>query len=689
MRAQSPERSPHGSASGRRRSLSTSSPHRAASANGEAAADAAAVGTPVSTARDTEHRTGRPPSSKCARGNCFRGPVAARLRARLPQLLSLAHWALLTLLSALYALTCNSALRIFACSEASVTVRAYLTALVSDGTVLARLQLPLASSFSSACLVSQCADLAQLAALNRVIPVPVLDSDPAVVCWEARHAPAAALAGLTLVLYTLGLPLCSVLWLRWRIGRLMSRGATRSAWDAAQAADAAARRAFTAARAKRCTAAWLQQRLLLGLRMLWHCGLPHSAAADPEAVPVQSGRASRDAAAATRIHHDHQASSAGLLGSLDAAVSCNRYCARRALRRADATVDADAAVRSDSSIAFFAAASAELRPAAATFRHAQWASVALLSVAAVLWRPAVSTPAGQAAKGLLCAAGLVALAHAGGAIRPFAPAHRWKAGLQYAITLLAAGGCALNAVNAITNPEGKATAGPAVTALSIALVACGAALVAALLATFFREMVLGAKAEAAAAAAARRAAGGDTGSQNAGHHPLPGAVPGHSGPGGHNTRPAADTSGGDDDDDEAGGSSHGPRKALTAAAAAAGPIRARRPEPAARPAAALASVTIADVIATASASASASASAASSSTAGSAGSAAPSRDGDNRTARASMLKRDFARQQTRDREGLGGLGLGRAASAARLHELQRPMQPQQQTTSSMAAASTS
>lgn len=628
------------------------------------------VGTRAAEQIETGHVNRSRPSSNsgCCRYRypCADSQLGTRIRSRLPRVLSLLHWSLLALLSALYALTCNAALRVFACSQASVTVRAYLTALVSDGSLLGRLQLPPASSFSAACLVSQCSDAAQLATLGTVIPVSVLDSDPAVVCWEGKHAPAAALAVLVLLLYTLGLPIASAAWLHWRIRRIMGRGATRAAWEAARAADTAAWRAFSAARAQRWTWDWVRQRLLQAMRLVWHCGLPHRAAADPEASPVRAaalvsaGGASAPAPLLAHVHtHENvdahaYAPGLGLLGSLDAAVSCSRYCARRAVHRADVLVDADVSVQRDSSISFFTAASAELRPAAATFRHAQWVSVALLSVAAVLWRPAVSTPAGQAAKGLLCAFGLVALAHAGGALRPFALAHRWKAGLQYAITLLAAGGCALNAVNALSNPDGSTTASPAVTVLSFALVACGAALIVALLATFLREMILGAKAEAAAAAAAAAARGVAPSPASASvQHPHPQPPHHHD-----SARPAggARAVGGAAGDEPSRGHGHRGSLGKGRVGAAAETPRVRRPQAHAAP-------TDPAV-------------------------AAPPHPHphpqlqpqpqppyDGRTSRASLLKRDFARLPARDagREGsghTGGTGIATGSlSTRRLQQL--------------------
>ena len=133
----------------------------------------------------------------------------------------------------LYPIATNAALRLVRCTTVDITVRGY-NRLDNDGTSLARYSAAVAASGSV------------------VITTSVLEDNPWYVCYEARHGEVVGLAWATLVLYTIGFPVVSWLWVRQRVALHVQADASGAA-----ARLAAARTADAAARAKYVRTSWL------------------------------------------------------------------------------------------------------------------------------------------------------------------------------------------------------------------------------------------------------------------------------------------------------------------------------------------------------------------------------------------------------------------------------------------------
>lgn len=131
---------------------------------------------------------------------------AARLVGRLPALLLKALFMVLALV---YATVANTSLGLLACSRTPISPSALA---VLDG--------------GSAALA---AGAAAEAAANPdgTAAVLLLASDPSFVCWQGSHAPAAALAAATVLLFVAGFPLGLILWGRHRVMSVADTGAAK------------------------------------------------------------------------------------------------------------------------------------------------------------------------------------------------------------------------------------------------------------------------------------------------------------------------------------------------------------------------------------------------------------------------------------------------------------------------------
>jgi hypothetical protein len=138
-------------------------------------------------------------ASASTRGVMGRRCGRIRLSAYLPML----GFSICTLL---YALVCNSVLRLLACSQRQVSALAYST-----------LDRTLDTPFEQ--------ELRASGALlrNDLLSVLVLANNPTFVCYSGSHLPAAALAWVTLLLYCVGYPLWTLLWARARIRYVAAR----------------------------------------------------------------------------------------------------------------------------------------------------------------------------------------------------------------------------------------------------------------------------------------------------------------------------------------------------------------------------------------------------------------------------------------------------------------------------------
>ena len=133
----------------------------------------------------------------------------------------------------LYPIATNAALRLVRCTTVDITVRAYQR-LDNDGTSLARYPAAVAASGSA------------------LITTRVLEDNPWYVCYEARHGEVAGLAWATLLLYSIGFPVLSWLWVRLRVAQYVKADTSGAA-----ARLVVARAADAAARAKYVGASWL------------------------------------------------------------------------------------------------------------------------------------------------------------------------------------------------------------------------------------------------------------------------------------------------------------------------------------------------------------------------------------------------------------------------------------------------
>lgn len=147
----------------------------------------------------------------------LRKPGKLRFRGRasagsgfVSKALAYAPTAAFTLCSLLYALVANSVFKLLHCTDVQLSPLAY-----------ALLNRDLHGESVNDAVARVVA--AGPAAMSTLVTARVLYADPTFECWSGDHRPAAALAVVTLVLFVIGYPVWSLLWLRARINWLMLR----------------------------------------------------------------------------------------------------------------------------------------------------------------------------------------------------------------------------------------------------------------------------------------------------------------------------------------------------------------------------------------------------------------------------------------------------------------------------------
>lgn len=135
--------------------------------------------------------------------------ACARLAAALPRLPSLLLKALFMVLALVYATVANTSLGLLACTLTPI-----------DPGALASLD-----GGQEALAAGAAADAAT--SVDGTAGVLLLASDPSFVCWRGSHAPAAALAAVTVLLYVVGFPAGLILWGRRRVVAVADAGAAK------------------------------------------------------------------------------------------------------------------------------------------------------------------------------------------------------------------------------------------------------------------------------------------------------------------------------------------------------------------------------------------------------------------------------------------------------------------------------
>jgi hypothetical protein len=148
------------------------------------------------------------------------------------------------LLSLLYVLTVNSTLEMLHCKTTVLTVSRYLE-LDQHGAAIVELP-AISPSNIVACEVDPrgpgCDVVLAHAAME--IKVDVLDINPQYVCYEKTHLQVIWFAYLTLIVYVIGYPVGSFLYVRHRIRGTMLKGHSAKEWNAALTADRMRRKRY-------------------------------------------------------------------------------------------------------------------------------------------------------------------------------------------------------------------------------------------------------------------------------------------------------------------------------------------------------------------------------------------------------------------------------------------------------------
>jgi hypothetical protein len=133
---------------------------------------------------------------------------------------------LFTVCTLLYALVANAALKLLRCTTVHLSPLAYAL-LDSDAT-------------SAAGGTTAAAAMVRAGSGGGLVSASVLASNPSFVCYEGSHRPAAALAWVTLLAFTVGYPLWTTLWARQRVTRLARESMSAARPTATAAAPVAA-----------------------------------------------------------------------------------------------------------------------------------------------------------------------------------------------------------------------------------------------------------------------------------------------------------------------------------------------------------------------------------------------------------------------------------------------------------------
>jgi hypothetical protein len=486
------------------------------------------------TARGASSLRARPARS-CTR-RC--GENVDRLKPSLRKLV-------LTLLTLLYALVCNSVLGLLPCNTVIMPARSYKQ-LAGDGTTLARY--PGATD-------------------DTPVAVALLASNPFFVCYEGSHTIAAYTAWATLAAFALGYPLLSYAYAARRLQQVMERGPAGLQWLAARAGDEDRRAAYVRAARNPVVAAarWLAVQLcgagatyglperpgkLNALHVLAKVGAegaPASAATvtgSPVAADVPRVLAVRRLSARGVPGTPMSAAGRSSVTALSVATATSHASADNGVAKpqglttaaagtADDVVDALPAVTANASLAHFTAG--DYRASAFYFRHLDVANLLALSALLTVWDTPASTAASLGKLGVTVAAlGVLAALVAGR--RPYRPHESWKGPVRVYSLLLSCLSAGLNCAHYIDTmrqaeaaaaaPAGTAsgyttssgsvvggsggdgavtgdTAAPAeaaqpsllVLVLSYATFACSIGLLVTLLAAFFATLLRGARRE--------------------------------------------------------------------------------------------------------------------------------------------------------------------------------------------------
>lgn len=167
-------------------------------------------------------------------------PGAALFPSRRAKAAAIIRKLCFTILALLYATVTNNALRTVHCETKSMTVRTYLDLDVDGRTLLD------AGIRVSVNALAYCAGNPKgagcgpaLGALEARVDVPLLYTNPSIVCGEKSHRVAAGLAVAVLIAYTFIYPLVTLWVVSWRVNVSMWFGAYGPLWRRARQFDAA------------------------------------------------------------------------------------------------------------------------------------------------------------------------------------------------------------------------------------------------------------------------------------------------------------------------------------------------------------------------------------------------------------------------------------------------------------------
>lgn len=218
-----------------------------------------------------------------------------------------------TLLSLLWATVLNTVISTLRCVDVRMDVATYIR-MDADGTSLRRAGITATIAELQACdgfpFAPACRD--KLPHLAEEIRVPVVASNPVLVCYESGHTTAAALAWLLVVFYLTGFPIATCLLYHGRVRWHLAYTGQRSKFQRAAAAEAALRASFihdtamgvaapqpatcrgrcaVSGRAAVAIACWPRIRALAVRRALAHAAAERAAAPRPAAATPHTGGA--------------------------------------------------------------------------------------------------------------------------------------------------------------------------------------------------------------------------------------------------------------------------------------------------------------------------------------------------------------------------------------------------------------